>query len=471
MNTAENRSGFGKLIGDKKFYAMVLGIAVPMMIQNGITNFVSFLDNIMVGQLGTEQMSGVAIVNQLMFVYALCLFGAVSGVGIFGAQYYGRRDWEGMRNSFRLKLIICVTISLIAIAVFIIAGNTLINYYLTGEGSEGDIAATFAFGQKYLYIMLWGLIPLAFSQIYASMQKEMGDTKIPMIAGVVAVVTNLGLNWLLIFGHWGFPELGVEGASLATVISRYVEMAIVILWTHFHAKKYEYIRGAYRSLRVPGALLKQVAIKGFPLIVNETLWSAGIAMLTQCYSTRGLEVVAAINIATTITNLLNVVYLSLGYSVGIVVGPMLGAGDMEEAKDTAYRMIAFALTMGILVGAIMFIAAPLFPRLYNTTDDVRELAVGIIRIGSCFTPLFAFENAAYFTLRAGGKTGITFLFDSAFMCVISVPVAYVLSRFTGLPILPLYACVNLLNLLKCTLGFVLVRKGVWINNIVQDITE
>ncbi|MCR5329861.1 MAG: MATE family efflux transporter, partial [Lachnospiraceae bacterium] len=203
--------------------------------------------------------------------------------------------------------------------------------------------------------------------------------------------------------------------------------------------------------------------------INETLWSAGVAMLTQCYSTRGLDVVAGYNIASTIINLFNVVYLSLGVSVGIVVGPMLGAGDMEEAKITAYRMITFAFFMAMAVGAVVFAVAPLFPKLYNTSDDVRKLAAGIIRISACFSPAFAFENASYFTLRAGGKTGITFLFDSAFMCVISVPVAYVLSRFTGLPILPLYACVNMLNLLKCLIGFILVKKGVWINNIVNEI--
>ncbi|MCR5330184.1 MAG: polysaccharide biosynthesis C-terminal domain-containing protein, partial [Lachnospiraceae bacterium] len=262
MKTTAQRSGLKALVGDRKFYAMVLGIAVPMMIQNGITNFVSLLDNIMVGQLGTEQMSGVAIVNQLMFVFSLCVFGAMSGVGIFGAQYYGRRDWEGMRNSFRLKFIVCVTIVVLAVIIFLTAGNSLINYYLQGEGAEGDIAATFEHGRNYMMIMLWGLMPQAFSQIYASMQREMGDTKIPMIAGVAAVFTNLLLNWLLIFGKLGFPELGVEGAALATVISRYVEMVIVIVWTHLHRDRYEYIKGAYRSLHVPASLVKQVAIRG-----------------------------------------------------------------------------------------------------------------------------------------------------------------------------------------------------------------
>ena len=469
MKTTAQRGGLRTLIGDRKFYAMVLGIAVPMMIQNGITNFVNLLDNIMVGQLGTEQMSGVAIVNQLTFVFSLCLFGAMSGVGIFGAQYYGRRDWEGMRNTFRIKFIVCVTISILSIGIFLTAGETLRDYYLQGEGAEGDIAATFENGRNYMMIMLWGIAPQAFSQLYASMQREMGDTKVPMIAGIAAVFTNLGLNWVLIFGELGFPALGVEGAALATVISRYVEMAIVIVWTHSHPGKYEYIKGAYRSLHVPGSLVRQVTIKGLPLLINETVWSAGVAMLTQCYSTRGLDVVAGYNIASTIINLFNVVYLSLGVSVGIVIGPMLGAGDMEEARITAYRMITFAFFMALAVGSVVFVVAPLFPRLYNTTDDVRKLAAGIIRISACFSPTFAFENASYFTLRAGGRTGITFLFDSAFMCVISVPVAYVLSRFTGLPILWLYTCVNLFNLLKCLLGFILVKKGVWINNIVNEI--
>ncbi len=469
MDNAAKPAGIRRLIGDRKFYLMVLGIAVPMMIQNGITNFVSLLDNIMVGQLGTNQMSGVAIANQLMFVYNLCLFGAVSGVGIFGAQYFGKRDWEGMRHTFRLKFLVCTVIAALAIFIFLTFGDSLISYYLKGDGSVENIEATFGYGKTYVLIMLWGIPPLAFSQTYSSMLREMGDTKVPMAAGVLAVVTNLGFNWILIFGKLGLPALGVVGAALATVISRYVELAVVALWTHIKSEKCLYIKGAFRSMRVPASLMKQVFIKGMPLLLNETLWSAGIAMLLQCYSLRGLEVVAAYNIASTITNLFNVVYLSLGYSVGIVIGPILGANEMDEAKDTAAKMITFSVVMGVFIGVMLFLTAPLFPRIYNTEDSVRALAVSIIRIGALFVPAYAFENAAYFTLRAGGKTIITFLFDSAFMCVLVVPVAYVLSRFTAMNILLLYACVNMLDFIKCGIGFTLVKKGVWVHNIVDEI--
>ena len=155
--------------------------------------------------------------------------------------------------------------------------------------------------------------------------------------------------------------------------------------------------------------------------------------------------------------------------MGIVIGPILGANEMDEAKDTAAKMITFSVVMGVFIGVMLFLTAPLFPRIYNTEDSVRALAVSIIRIGALFVPAYAFENAAYFTLRAGGKTIITFLFDSAFMCVLVVPVAYVLSRFTAMNILLLYACVNMLDFIKCGIGFTLVKKGVWVHNIVDEI--
>lgn len=447
---------------------MVLGVAIPVMVQNGISNFVNLLDNIMVGRTGTEPMSGVAIVNTLIFVFNLCLFGAVSGVSIFSSQYYGQRDWEGMRQSFRLKLMVCLVLGVLAILIFLKGGDTLINYYLQSGENEGDIQATFEYGREYLRVMLMGLIPFAFTQVYASTMREMGDTKVPMVAGLVAVLTNLLFNWLLIFGKLGFPELGVKGAAIATVISRYVEAFIVIIWTHAHSARYLFINGVYKSLYVGRQLIKQVAVKGLPLLVNETLWSAAMAMLTQSYSTRGLEVIAATNIASTISNLFNVVYIALGSSVGIVIGPMLGADDMEEARDTAAKMITFATVTCFGVGLMLFLTAPLFPQFYNTSDEVRDTATAIIRIAACFQPLFGFENAAYFTLRAGGKTIITFLFDSAFMWVIAVPVAYILSRYTQMGILMLYASVQLTEIIKCTIGYILVKKGIWVHNIVRD---
>lgn len=455
-----------KLIGDRAFYGKVLGVTVPIMIQNGITNFVGLLDNIMVGRIGTEQMSGIAIVNQLMMVFNLAIFGAISGVGIFSAQFFGCGNHQGVRHTLRFKIYVCLGILVLGTFVLVAGGEQLIMLYLHGEGNDQALQATLEYGKEYLWVMLAGLLPFVIEEVYASTLREGGETKVPMIAGVVAVLVNLTLNYLLIFGKFGFPKLGVVGAAIATVISRYVQAAVVIVWTHRNPEKMPFIIGAYKELRVPAQLTWNITKKGTPLMVNEMLWSAGVAIMTQCYSTRGLDAVAALNISTVISNLFNVVFVAMGSAVSIMVGQLLGAGKMEEAVDTDRKLIAFAVVSSVAIGAVVVLLAPLFPQLYNTSDEVKHLATLLLRVAAVCTPVFAFLHTTYFTLRSGGKTIITFLFDSVFLWCVSIPVAYVLSRYTAMAIATLYLSCQMLDLIKCVIGYALVKKGVWLNNIV-----
>lgn len=467
-NTADAKAGFlHKFIGDRAFYKMVLAISVPIMVQNGITNFVGLLDNIMIGRIGTEPMSGVAIVNQLLFVYNLCLFGGVSGAGIFTAQYFGQKNDEGIRRTVRLKLWIVAVITLITAALLLTAGADLISLYLRGEGTAESAAATLHFGRQYLLIMLLGLPPFMMVQVYSSTLRECGQTILPMKAGIVAVFVNLILNYILIYGKCGAPALGVEGAAIATILSRYTEAAIVLVHTHRHKEKNPFVEGLYSTLRVPSDLTRKIIVKGLPLLLNETLWAAGMAMLTQCYSVRGLNVIAAQNISNTINNVFNIVFIALGESVAIIVGQMLGAGRMKEARDADNRLIAFSVACCALVALVMFCLAPFFPLLYNTEEDVRRLAKYFIMITAFFMPQNAFLHASYFTLRSGGRTIVTFLFDSVFIWCVSVTIAFTLSRFTALPVTAVFALVQVGDIIKCAIGFVLVKKGVWLQNIVE----
>lgn len=462
-----------RYIGDKAFYKMILMIVFPILLQNGITNFVSLLDNIMVGQLGTEQMSGVAIVNQLMMVFNICIFGAVSGASIFSAQFFGQGNHVGVRNTFRFKLVCCTVITLLWIVIFIFAGSSLIQLYLN-DGSTDEVLRTHTVAMNYLEVMLIGLIPYTITQTYASTLRETGQTVLPMIAGIVAVFTNLCLNYLLIFGNFGFPELGVIGAAIGTNAARFVEMAIVVLWTHVHSKQNVFIQGAYRIFAsgepwIPSNLVGQIFRKGMPLLVNEVLWSSGQAVLVQCYSMRGLNAVAALNISTTVSNLFNIVFIALGSAISIVVGQQLGAGEMEKAVDTDRKMIFFSIGCCLVIGSVLYVLAPLFPNIYNTSDEVRMLATGLIRVSSVLMPLYAFCHASYFTLRTGGKTFITFLSDSCFVWVVNIPVAFVLSRYTVLPLVPIYFLCQSTEFFKAILGYVLLKKKVWVNNIVETI--
>ena len=459
---------FQKYIGNRAFYKRVLGVAVPIIIQNGITNFVSLLDNIMVGAIGTVQMSGVSIVNQLLFVFNLCIFGASSGAGIFTAQFHGSRDHDGIRHTFRFKVLICLALSVLGIGIFCLGGTPLIHLYLTGEGDPAEAARGLSFGLDYLAVMVWGLVPFALCNAYSGTLRETGQTFVPMVGGIAAVFVNLALNWVLIFGHFGLPAMGVRGAALATVISRYVELAIVAGWTHLNSHQNPYILGAYRSFHIPGGLLKAITIKGLPLLINEFLWASGMAFLNQCYSTCGLEVVPAMNISTTLFNLASVVFLSMGNSVGIIMGQMLGADrPVLEIRDHNRKLIAVSVASGILFGGLMAAVSGLFPAIYNTTDSVRSLATQLILVSAVMMPFNSYTNAAYFTLRSGGQTTVTFLFDSCFVWGICVPTAFLLSRFSGLPILPLYIICQGLELFKCAIGAYMIRKGTWIQNLTQ----
>lgn len=447
---------------------MVLLVAVPIMIQNGITNFVGLLDNVMVGQVGTEQMSGVAIVNQLIFVYSLCIFGGLSGAGIFGAQFYGQDNQAGVRDTFRFKIWIGIIITVIGFIIFGLLGDFLIQSYLSGEANQENVAIALNYGKQYLWIMMIGIIPFCVVQIYSSTLRETGETVLPMTAGIIAVAINLILNYILIFGKLGLPVLGVAGAAIATVVSRFIECAIVVIWTHTHKEKNIYVMGLYKSLRVPSWLTRKIMVKGMPLLVNEAFWAAGMAMLLQCYSVRGLNVVAGMNISNTIANVFNIVFIALGSSVAIIVGQLLGAGKMEEARDTDTKMIAFSVAICVLIGIVMAVIAPFFPRMYNTSDEVRNLAEWFIIVAAIFMPQQAFMHAAYFTLRSGGKTIVTFFFDSVFVWVVSIPLAFVLCRYTSMNIVLIYFCCQGIDIIKCVIGFVLVKKGIWLQNIISE---
>ncbi len=457
-----------KTFSDKAFIKHALAIAMPIMIQNGITNFVSLLDNIMVGRIGTEQMSGVAIANQLIMIYFLCIFGGVAGAGIFTAQYYGEGNDEGIRHTVRFKIWVGAVITIVAWVVFTLFGEPLISLYLRGSADGGNMQAALNYSKHYMQLMMFSLPAFTMLQVYTSTLRECNETVVPMKAGIVAVIVNLSLNYILIFGKLGFPRLGVAGAAIATITARYVEAGYVIIWSHRHRHIHTYIKGLYRKIFIPFNLFKKFLSKTFPLLANETAWSGGMAMLSQCYSVRGLSVVAGLNIANTIFNVFSIVFIALGDAIAIIVGQLLGARKLKEAKDTDEKLIVFSVVSCMFVSILMILIAPLFPSLYNTSEQAKAIATQIMIVQAIFMPQMAFCHATYFTLRSGGKAAITFVFDSVYMWVVSVPVAFLLSRLTNIPAVYIYALVQVADWAKCIIGYKMVKKGMWIQNIVNE---
>jgi len=448
--------------GDRAFVMAVLAIVVPMVIQNGIACFVSLLDNIMVGRLGTEQMSGVSLANQLHFIFNFCVFGAMDGVGIYTSQFYGSQNKKGIQDTFRIKFYYSILLCALMSFAFIVFGRQLISLFLVNGDTTGDVQLTMESGYEYLKIVTWGLLPYALVNVYASTLRQGGKTRLAMAASVTAIFTNLIGNYILIYGRFGAPQLGVKGAAIATLISRYVELAIIVIAAHGMHKRYTWIEGLYRSFSVPLSLLKKVIPCALPLIFNQAFFSVGVSFMTQCYSTRGLAVVAALNIASTVVNMFNTMFVAMGCSASIIVGQILGSGDLERARTDDRKIIRLTVLVGAATALLLAVMAPFIPRFYNTSEDVKSIVAGLICIVALLTPLNSYCTATYFTLRSGGKTGITFLFDCGFVWVVGIPVAFVLSRFTDMPILPMYLACQLLNVIKAVLGYFLLKSGIWI---------
>ncbi len=458
-----------RLIGTRSFYRSVLRLLLPMIVQQFISSFVSLLDNVMVGSLGTEAISAASIANTVLNVHMLAIFGGLSGISIFGAQFYGKKDMDGMRATFRLKMYFTLLCTAAAILVYLYFGEAFIRSFLQGESNGGDPALALREGVSYLRVMLWGLLPFAIVQTYAGTLRESGETIAPMVAGICAILTNLFLNWVLIFGHLGAPVLGIRGAAIATVISRYVELLVVLVHAHRHTDKYVYLKGAYRSLRVPGRLIARILPTAAPLLINEIMWSLGMTFINQFYSSRGLNAVAALNITGTAWNLFCVIMFAMGSAVSIMVGQRLGAGDLEEARDVDRKLIFLTEVIHVIIGLAMIIAAPCVPLLYNVGEDVRALTTKLLTVAGMSLPLHSFAHVTYFTIRSGGRTVITFLFDAVYTWCVTVLLAFCLARYTTLNIVEMYFCVQFIDVIKLVIGLVMLRSDFWARNVVSDI--
>ena len=457
-----------KWIGTRAFYKSVLYIAIPLIIQQVVTSFVNMLDNIMVGQTGTLPMSAVSISNQLISVFTLAMFGTISAASIFGAQFYGKNDHDGVRNCLRFKLAASSGIVILFTGIFLLFGEKLVSLFLNpGTNTPENIQLTLQYALSYIWIMLIGFLPFGLSQSISSSMREAGETRLPMTASLIAVIVNFIGNSILIFGLLGMPAMGAAGASVATVISRFAELAVILIGAKRSKERFPFFAHVLKGFHIPGTLVKNIILKGMPLIANEILWSIGMAAIAQCYSVRGIDAVASYNITTTIENVFFVFNIAIGDCISIMVGQRLGAADPEGAVETDRRLIVFAVLVSLGLGVILFFTAPIFPSFYNTTTAIRSDSAGMLKIYGLTLWISAIYNASYFTLRSGGKTVITFLFDSVGTMLVSFPTAFILAHFTGFNIITMYLILHLLDLYKVILGIFLVHKRIWVNDLVS----
>lgn len=457
-----------KFIGDKKFYKMLLAIVMPIVLQQFITQFVGLLDNLMVGQVGTSEMTGVSLANQLLFVFNLGIFGSLSGASIFATQYFGAKNKDKYQESFRFKWIITSIIFIVTTIIFILFSEQLLSIFINSqEGEDTNPVLVLLHGKQYLWIMLIGNLAFVIKEIYASSLREMKETFVPMISGIIAILVNLVFNYILIFGKFGFPTLGVEGAAIATVISRFVEMFVIITYVQIKKEKYNYFKGIYKG-RVHFSFIKKVMPKTLMLLTNEVLWSLGLTLILSCYGIRGLDFVASFNICNTISNVFITVGTSLGNATAIILGNKIGKDDLEGAKSDSYKILFFAIIVSAVFSLIMISTSRILPNFYNTTDNIKNVASNLIVIAAILLPIHSFNTCCYFTLRSGGKIIITIFFDSVYVLLVRLPLAFILSKYTSVNIYWVYTLVTGVDIIKLFVGYILVDKGIWLKSLVQN---
>ena len=457
-----------KCFGDKTFYRRVLKVALPIVVGNAISHLVSLLDNIMVSSLGTEALAGVSITNEFIFIFQLIIFGTVSAAGIFGAQFHGSGDKDGVVYTTRFKLIATVLCAFAFIGVLWLFGDTLIASFLHENENAGDLALTAEYAREYMRVNMLGFVFFALAQTYASTMRETGETLIPMVSSITSVITNFFGNAVLIYGLCGAPTLGIRGAAIATVLSHFINLLILAIYSHAHSEKCYYANKCYQSIRIPLPLLRQIIIKGVPIMLNEFLWSLAITMRNQSYSTRGLDTVAARTIAANVINLMSVVYKAVGVSISILVGGLLGEGKLEQARDSARRMCMLDILVGLGIGIPMMALSPIVPTLYGATAGVSKIATFMLIVSGLSMPFVCYSHAAYYTMRTGGRVLITVLLDSGWMWAVVVPTAVLLSRFTSVSIFTLYILATLAEALKAVLCAALLRRVNWAQRLVGE---
>jgi len=447
---------FEKFIANRSFYKHVLTLAIPLMLQQLITSSVNLVDNLMIGQLGDAALGGVASSNRFFMIGLFSVMGILAAAAVFIAQYYGAKDQHNMKEAFRFSIL---SAGLITILFFIIAfffPQHVLRFFT-------DDPSILVEGGKYIKLASISLLPFAISMSMASAMRAVGQTKIPLYIGIFAVFTNAVFNYVLIFGHFGFPQLGIVGAALATIISRFVELTLLLIV--MKRKEFDFTTKIKDIFKVSTKNIKKISLKALPLMSNELLWSFGMASLFKFYATRGKEVIAGMSIASTTADIFFVLFAGMSVATMIVVSQPLGANNLEEAKRNGYHMIGFSTILAMIFGIVMFGSSFVVPLFYNVSEASQHVAANILRIQSFMFWIYMGTAQCYFILRAGGDMRSTLVMDAGFMWTVNIPVVALFTYFTGINIFLLFIIGQLTDFVKLTLAYQLIRKEKWLTNL------
>ena len=432
------------------------------MLQTILAFIVSFVDNIMVGGVSNAAVSAVYAVNQASFFFFVVSYGIFSGASIYVQQFFGAKDVKHLKQAFLYKIVIGAGLLLVMVPLLYVFGHHLVAFY---SRSDTNQAAIIHEASLYMPIILISFVPFVFSMAYATTLRETERTKLPLFASLLALAINAGLNALFIYVF----KMGVVGAALATVIARVVELVTIVAATH--RRKTDFAHQVYKDFHIDPKLFGLITKKMIPLLINEILWSTGMIMQSMSFAQRE-NVLSALSILNTTTEIFGIVFSGLAVGIGVMVGSQLGAGKIEEAKETTGKLIWLGILMSLSIGAVMGALSPFIPRLWTEVSlSQQQLAMQMIIVYGAFLWVYSIAVSCYCILRAGGKANQTMIMDSGLMWVGTVPLAWILALTTSLPLVPMFAILQIIDIVKMFVGLYLVRRGHWANNLTTQVAE
>lgn len=448
---------FEKFKFDRDFLLSVLKVAIPLMLQQLIVSGVNLVDNLMVGFLGDVALGGVSAVNKYYMVANFATFGMAAAASVFMAQYFGAKNNERLKESFRFMLVATFLLNLLFFTIGLFFPEVVLNFFT----KEPLVVVS---GLEYFSVAIYTLLPLAIIVSINFAIRSIGNSKILLLASGVSVLVNVVLNYVLIFGRFGFPMLGVRGAALATLVARIVELIICLNILYF--KKYAFNTKIKDLFNIDFSLAKAIFIKAIPLCTNELLWSGGMATIFKFYTTRGVEVMSGTAIGGTIGDIFFTLFGGMSIATTVFVSQRLGANKLDEARDVAYKLLGVSFVLAWFFALGLFMASFIIPHLYgNASMGARNVAVSMIRVQALMFWIYMFTAECYFILRSGGDNKSTLMMDSGFMWLLNIPVVFMATYFTNWNYLMIYLAGQSTDLIKLFFSYHLLRKEKWINNL------
>lgn len=448
---------FKPVFFDKAFLKALCAIALPIMLQNFLNAFVNILDTVMIGKLGTIELAAVGLGNQLFFLLNLILYGVGSGSMVFTAQFWGKKDFKGLQKTFGISMTVAVFFAVIFTVCCISMPETILSLYTKDT-------AVIEKGVQYLSVSAFCFLPFAVNFILMITLRSIEKVKVAVGATLVSIIVNTVFNAILIFGLFGFPALGVQGAAIATVVARCVELLITFTVTKY--RKYPVLGPLKNHIAFDCKFLKVYFLIVMPVLLNESLWSFGITFHHKIFAGLDTFAYAGFNITNTISQLTWVIFIGFGNGISVLIGKKIGEKRADEARIYASKVLFFIPIVAVFVGAALIPISYLVPYLFNVEPIVLSIVKTLFLVLACCYPLKACNMCILIGLvRAGGDTRFGMICDTFIMWLIAIPLAYMMSAYSILPVWGIYMCLFSEEPLKLLLGLWRIRSGKWLHSV------